>query len=285
LIIDTLADIDPAQWQALAGDNPTLSYTFLHALHEMRGAAHRLVAALPDPAARRRAARGHAAVPEKHSRGEYVFDQGWADAFHRHGMPYYPKLLSAVPFTPVTGRPAAGAHGRGPRAAGASRAASGAAIGASSLHILFPDDEDRQALAEAGYMLREGVQFHWENQDYADFDAFLASMKMEKRKKLRQDRKRVQDAGIAFEHLAARSATTCCASSTSATFRPTRRTTRGPTCRWPFPAPAGRHAGQPDDGAGQARRDAGGGGAEPGRRQRHVRPLLGHAGIRLRPAL
>jgi predicted N-acyltransferase len=83
-------------------------------------------------------------------------------------------------------------------------------------------------------MLREGVQFHWENQDYADFDAFLASMKMEKRKKLRQDRKPRAGRRHPFEHLAgARSATTCCVSSTSATFRPTRRTTRGPTCRWP----------------------------------------------------
>jgi predicted N-acyltransferase len=102
LIIDTLADIDPAQWQALAGDNPTLSYTFLHALHETGCAAPR-TGWSPRYLILQRD--GAAAMPLylKASRGEYVFDQGWADAFHRNGMPYYPKLLSAVPFTPVTG--------------------------------------------------------------------------------------------------------------------------------------------------------------------------------------
>jgi predicted N-acyltransferase len=203
-IIDTLADIDPAQWQALAGDNPTLSYTFLHALHET-GCAAPNTGWSPRYLILQRDGELHAAMPlylKAHSRGEYVFDQGWADAFHRNGIPYYPKLLSAVPFTPVTGSRllARTTEDRALLAQAALQVAQ--QLGTSSLHILFPADEDRQALAEAGYMLREGVQFHWENQDYADFDAFLASMKMEKRKKLRQDRKRVEDAGIHFEHLA-----------------------------------------------------------------------------------
>lgn len=203
-IIDSLADIDPAQWQALAGDNPTLSHSFLHALHETGCAAPR-TGWSPRYLVLHRDGVLQAAMPlylKDHSRGEYVFDHAWADAFHRHGIPYYPKLLSAVPFTPVTGGRllARGAEDRALLARAALQVAR--ELGTSSLHILFPDERDKQALADAGYMLREGVQFHWENQDYADFDAFLATMKMEKRKKLRQDRKRVQEAGIHFEHLA-----------------------------------------------------------------------------------
>ncbi|MYM68135.1 GNAT family N-acetyltransferase [Pseudoduganella sp. FT55W] len=203
-IIDSLADIDPAQWQALAGDNPTLSYSFLHALHETECASPH-TGWSPRYLILQREGVLHAAMPlylKEHSRGEYVFDHAWADAFHRNGIPYYPKLLSAVPFTPVTGARllARTAEDRQLLARAALQVAQ--QLGTSSLHILFPHDEDRQALADAGYMLREGVQFHWENHGYADFDAFLASMKMEKRKKIRQDQRRVHDAGIHFEHLA-----------------------------------------------------------------------------------
>jgi predicted N-acyltransferase len=203
-IIDSLVGVDPAQWQALAGDNPTLSYAFLHALHETNcasphtGWAPRYLVLHRDGALR-------AAMPlylKDHSRGEYVFDHAWADAFHRNGIDYYPKLLSAVPFTPVTGSRLL-AHTQEDRQLLARAALQVARqLDTSSLHILFPDEQDRQALAEAGFMLREGVQFHWENAGYADFDAFLSNMKMEKRKKLKQDRRRVLDAGIAFEHLA-----------------------------------------------------------------------------------
>jgi predicted N-acyltransferase len=203
-IIDSLVGVDPAQWQALAGDNPTLSHAFLHALHETNcasphtGWTPRYLVLHRDGALR-------AAMPlylKDHSRGEYVFDHAWADAFHRNGIDYYPKLLSAVPFTPVTGSRLL-AHTQEDRRLLARAALQVARqLNTSSLHILFPDEQDRQALAEAGFMLREGVQFHWENAGYADFDAFLSSMKMEKRKKLKQDRRRVLDAGIAFEHLA-----------------------------------------------------------------------------------
>jgi len=205
-VIESLDDIAPAQWQALAGDNPTLSYAFLHALHATECAAPR-TGWTPRYLVLHRDGQLQGAMPlylKDHSRGEYVFDHAWADAFHRHGLPYYPKLLSAVPFTPVTGSRllARTAQDRLLLARAALQVAR--QMGSSSLHILFPDDGDRQVLADAGYMLREGVQFHWENADYADFDAFLASMKMEKRKKLRQDRRRVQDAGITFAHLAGR---------------------------------------------------------------------------------
>ncbi|MES2348399.1 MAG: GNAT family N-acetyltransferase [Pseudomonadota bacterium] len=203
-IIDSLVGVDPAQWQALAGDNPTLSYAFLHALHETNCASPH-TGWTPRYLVLHRDGALQAAMPlylKDHSRGEYVFDHAWADAFHRNGIPYYPKLLSAVPFTPVTGSRLL-AHTQEDRQLLARAALQVARqLDTSSLHILFPDEQDRQALAEAGFMLREGVQFHWENAGYADFDAFLSSMKMEKRKKLKQDRRRVLDAGIAFEHLA-----------------------------------------------------------------------------------
>lgn len=203
-VVDSLAGIDLAEWQSLAGDNPTLSHTFLNALHES-GCAAPETGWAPRFLLMRRRRQLAGAIPlylKSHSRGEYVFDHSWADAFHRNGIPYYPKLLSAIPFTPVTGNRmlANTAEDRLLLARAALQVAR--QMGTSSLHILFPHDQDRDVLIAAGYMLREGVQFHWENQGYPDFDAFLSTMKMEKRKKLRQDRRRVQDAGIHFEHLA-----------------------------------------------------------------------------------
>lgn len=203
-IVDSLEGVDPAAWQQLAGDNPTLSYSFLQALHST-GCAAPDTGWAPRYLLMHRDGQLHGAVPlylKSHSRGEYVFDHSWADAFHRHGVRYYPKLLSAIPFTPVTG---SRLLARSPDDTGLlARAALQVAreLDTSSLHILFPDQQSKQALVDAGYLLREGVQFHWENQHYADLDAFLATMKMEKRKKLRQDRRRVLEAGIHFEHLA-----------------------------------------------------------------------------------
>ena len=208
-IIDSLENVDQAQWQAIAGDNPTLAYAFLHALHETRCASAQ-TGWTPRYLVMHRDGALTAAMPlylKDHSRGEYVFDHAWADAFHRNGIPYYPKLLSAVPFTPVTGGRLL-AHTQEDRQLLARAALQVARqLETSSLHILFPDEQDRQALEAAGFMLREGVQFHWDNPGYADFDAFLASFKMEKRKKIRQDRRRVHDAGITFEHLAGRDIT------------------------------------------------------------------------------
>lgn len=133
--------------------------------------------------------------------GEYVFDHSWADAFQRHGLRYYPKLLSAVPFTPVTGpRLLAKTHeDRVLLARGAIQYAR--QIDVSSLHVLFPQEEDLAAMSDAGYMQREGVQFHWTNDGYADFDAFLASMNQQKRKKVKQDRRHVAEAGVTFRWL------------------------------------------------------------------------------------
>jgi len=120
---------------------------------------------------------------KQHSYGEYVFDWAWAQAYEQHGVPYYPKGLVAVPFTPVPG----------PRLLATDAEARAALVQAllthareqrwSSLHILFAQPEDVQACADAGLMLRHTVQFHWRNAGYADFDAFLATLQQEKRKK------------------------------------------------------------------------------------------------------
>ena len=133
-----------------------------------------------------------------HSYGEYVFDWAWANAYHQHGLNYYPKALIAVPFTPVPGSRLLAKDA-------ASRALLlQAVIGwcqqekLSSLHMLFGSDDDMAAAQALGLLHRQTVQFHWQNQAWPDFDAFLASLTQEKRKKIRQERRRVSDAGVKF---------------------------------------------------------------------------------------
>ena len=134
-----------------------------------------------------------------HSYGEYVFDWAWADAYHRHGLTYYPKLLSAVPFTPVSG-PRLLAKSKTQRRLLLDAALELAREArASSLHCLFPPPGEAAEMQDCGLMLRHGVQFHWRNQGYADFDAFLATLNHDKRKKIKQERRRVREAGITFE--------------------------------------------------------------------------------------
>jgi predicted N-acyltransferase len=145
-----------------------------------------------------------AAMPlylKTHSYGEYVFDWAWADAYERHGLAYYPKLLCAIPFTPVTG-PRLLASNAEDRAL-LLRAALALAQDEqrSSLHILFPDEQEAHELADRGLLLRRTVQFHWVNQGYADFDGFLAVMTREKRKKIRQERRKLRETGVRFVHL------------------------------------------------------------------------------------
>jgi uncharacterized protein len=147
-----------------------------------------------------------------HSYGEYVFDWAWAEAYQRHGLRYYPKLLGAVPFTPVPGT-------RLMAVDQSSRALLlqvlpqlARELGASSVHLLYLDATDQQAAIDAGWMLRKGVQFHWQDPDsidnptsttrrWPDFEAFLSSLQREKRKKIQQERRRVAEAGVVFNVL------------------------------------------------------------------------------------
>ena len=135
-----------------------------------------------------------------HSYGEYVFDHAWARAYGQHGLAYYPKAVVAVPFTPVPGTRllARSAADRALLAKGLIQWCESEQL--SSLHLLFAATDDLQACLDAGMMLRHTVQFHWRNTDppYASFDDFLASLSQEKRKKIRQERRKVAAAGVSF---------------------------------------------------------------------------------------
>jgi uncharacterized protein len=202
-VLSTLADVDPAEWDRLAGGNPFLSHAFLHALHES-GSATAQTGWQPQFLAVHAGNELAAAMPlyvKSHSYGEYVFDWAWADAYHRNGLEYYPKLLSAIPFTPVTG----------PRLMARDPAARATllqflceqqqAAGMSSTHVLYPPQEEAEQLRRAGFMLRTGVQFHWLNQGYENFDQFLQTLEHKKRKNIRAERRKVLEAGVTMRQL------------------------------------------------------------------------------------
>lgn len=211
-IISSLGEIDAVAWDTLLSKqdapNPFLSYAFLHALHETGCASIKsgwqpqfltlwndkppdnpqLVAAMP-------------LYAKLHSYGEYVFDWAWADAYERHGLSYYPKLLSAIPFTPVTGT----------RLLAIDDAARSALITAlravqgnsdvSSTHVLYPPEQQAKELQQNGFMLRNGVQFHWLNPGYASFDEFLDTLERKKRKNIRAERRKVAEQAITFRQV------------------------------------------------------------------------------------
>jgi predicted N-acyltransferase len=139
------------------------------------------------------------------SRGEFVFDWSWADAFESAGLDYYPKLVSAVPFTPATGPRLLTLRGADRNAiaqtllAGVQTLADD--IEASTAHILFPDTADRGCLADSDFLPRKGCQFHWTNDGYADFDDFLSRFSSAKRKKVKRERRRIAEQNISFDHL------------------------------------------------------------------------------------
>ncbi len=217
-VVDSLAGIRPDAWNRLVGDQPLLSHEFLSALHET-GCAAAETGWRPRFLVARRKARSNdtatgddlvAAMPlylKTHSYGEYVFDWSWADAYRRHGRRYYPKLLGAVPFTPATGTRLI-ANDPADRSALWRHAVELARKShASSLHVLFPEPAEADAIAGPGILHRHGIQFRWENRGYASFDEFLATFSHDKRKKIRQDRGHVTKAGITFRWLDGASAT------------------------------------------------------------------------------
>ena len=210
-IHDDPGRIDAAAWDALLAASPAptpfLRHAFLAALHASGSACAAtgwqpvfMTLADENDAGVLRA--GAALYLKSHSYGEYVFDWAWADAWERAGQRYYPKLLGAVPFTPVPGSRLLARDT-------AARAALLAAIeafareqGLSSAHLLFLDEADRAAATAQGWLLREGVQFHWTNRQpepYADFADFLAHLSRDKRKKIAQERRYVREAGITFD--------------------------------------------------------------------------------------
>ena len=136
---------------------------------------------------------------KSHSYGEYVFDWAWADAYRRHGLHYYPKLLVAVPFTPVPGSRLLAVDNDARALLAQALRGLASQTEASSLHVLFGDTADQAALASAGCSPRAGVQFHWTAEGDADFTTFLARLQRDKRKKIQQEQRRVREAGVVFE--------------------------------------------------------------------------------------
>lgn len=208
-VIDALGEVAAEDWNRIAGsDQPFLRHEFLAALeqtgcigegtgwyprHLLFHAGDRLVAAAP-------------MYLKTHSYGEFVFDWSWAEAYARAGMDYYPKLVAAVPFTPVSGprllvdKALPGAAVRGAAASTAMEIAR--RLEASSVHWLFTEAADRSALASAGYVLRAGCQFHWHNPGFRDFEDFLDSLRSKKRKQIRRERNEAARSGLEIEVLA-----------------------------------------------------------------------------------
>ena len=202
--IDGIGKIDPAAWDACAGaDNPFLLHGFLRAMEESGSASTRSGWQPTHLLVENKQGELLAAAPlyaKDHSYGEYVFDWGWAEAWHNAGRQYYPKLQSAVPFTPATGRRILVRPDQ-------DRAAMTALLGdamasvvdqnkLSSAHITFLTQEEALALEARGWMLRIGEQYHWHNQGYRTFDDFLAALSSRKRKAIRKEREKANSLGV-----------------------------------------------------------------------------------------
>ncbi len=204
--LDSITDIPAAQWDELLGqDYPFMRHAFLAALEQSRSVspstgwtpAHRVVT---DDAGTLQAL-----LPsylKMHSYGEYVFDFQWADALERAGRSYYPKLLAAIPFSPVQG-PRLVCRSDEARQALLAHVDASLALGeVSSAHLLFNSGSENQALEADGWLQRLGCQFHWHNRDYLTFDDFLAQCSSRKRKNFRKERQAVASAGIGFHWVA-----------------------------------------------------------------------------------
>ena len=200
-MVESLAGVPAAAWNAISGGDPFVSHEFLSALIDT-GCASARTGWQPKLVLLERNGILQAAMPlflKSHSYGEYVFDWAWADAYQRHGLDYYPKFLCAVPFTPVTG-PRLLANGEADRAVLVA-AALEMAREVSSLHVLFPQPAEAGLMHGAGMLLRRTIQFHWKNRGYADFADFLSRMTRHRRKVIRQERRRVRDEGVSFRWL------------------------------------------------------------------------------------
>ena len=208
-----IADIDAAVWDNLANPperpfDPFISHAFLKALEDAQSVGRR-AGWLPQHIVLEEEGLGPVgAMPcylKNNSKGEYIFDYGWAEAYERAGGSYYPKLQCAVPFTPVPGRRLLVPPG--PQAADREQLLLAAGVeltsqlGASSLHITFLTEAEWTRSGAAGLLLRTDKQFHWHNQGYATFDDFLTSLASRKRKAIRKERAQALDGGLVIERV------------------------------------------------------------------------------------
>jgi predicted N-acyltransferase len=198
----SIAEIPPEDWLACAGaDNPFVSHAFLAAVEES-GSANARTGWLPQHAVLRDAAGAvMACAPmyaKSHSYGEYVFDHGWAHALERAGGRYYPKLQVASPFSPVPGPRLLVRDGVPLSVLAGALEQANAELGTSGVHATFCTKPEWEALGEAGWLQRLGMQFHWHNQGYGTFDDFLAALSSRKRKTIRRERRDANAAGLEF---------------------------------------------------------------------------------------
>lgn len=189
---DGVANLNAAQWDACAGSgNPFVTHAFLEALEVSESATAR-AGWQPVPIVIENAegtiAGALPAYLKSHSQGEYVFDHGWADAWHRAGGSYYPKLQIASPFTPVPGPRLLTGQDSTAFALISAAEAMVQRHGLSSAHATFLDQRDLERFRAAGWLIREGTQFHWANAGYRDFDDFLSALSSRKRKAIRKER-------------------------------------------------------------------------------------------------
>ncbi len=205
-VLHSPLDVDAAAWDALLqtqpNPSPFMRHAYLAALHTSGSATpatgwtpHFITLSIG-----KELVAACALYEKAHSYGEYVFDWAWANAYAQHGLPYYPKATAAVPFTPVPGARLMARDAAARVALAQAMVAWCDQNGMSSLHLLFANEDDAAACAQAGLMLRHTVQFHWKNTEagYSSFDGFLASLSQEKRKKIRQERRKVSEAGVSF---------------------------------------------------------------------------------------
>ena len=203
-VADSPLEVNAADWNNLRAAQPHTSpfmrHEYLAALHDS-GSASPATGWMPQFITLWRGdvlLAACALYVKNHSYGEYVFDWAWANAYEQHGLDYYPKAVVAVPFTPVPGARLLARDADSRRVLVQALVQWCEAEKLSSLHLLFAADEDVTACSDAGLMLRNTVQFHWQNRDYKDFDDFLVGMNQEKRKKIRQERRKVAEAGVSF---------------------------------------------------------------------------------------
>lgn len=199
---DSVKKINPEDWNPLAADMPLLSHAFLSALEESNSigqgtgwqscpmlfyADSTLVGAIP-------------LFIKHHSYGEYVFDWAWAEAYERNGLNYYPKLVAAIPFSPVTSQRLLISPSQDPSKIQSLMVSALEEFlhvpQFSGVHVLFPDETSASAFRQAHWLERQGVQFQWHNENFHHFDNFLSKLTQEKRKKIKQERKKVQNAGV-----------------------------------------------------------------------------------------
>ena len=205
-LLEGVAELPRDEWNALVGDeSPFLEWEWLTSLEES-GVVGSRTGWGPRPLVARQDGRLVAACPlyaKGHSQGEFVFDWGWADAAERAGIDYYPKLLVGVPFTPVTGA-------RFLVAADQDRASWIQTLGAalreicqqnemSGVHVNFCRPEEIEPLEKQGYQLRMGLQYHWRNYGYADFDAYLGRFRSKRRNQIKRERRQLREQGVTIE--------------------------------------------------------------------------------------